>query len=182
MNAASFAPCREDRVFDRPLHLAGVLDNAADELNSTWFGYEWNDRTRCNCGIVARQVLQTDARGLKRALPPILDQGTFLPSWRAMTQTYCSDTGLPRNEVFARLLAAGLRPTDFAHLEDLANSEIIARMNATRRPNSPVIKSRKSDVIAYLRAWAEGIEEFRDEHKIANPDPVAECAHVTFCA
>jgi len=178
MSAASFAPSREDQVFDRPLHLAGVLDNAADELNSTWFGYEWNDRTRCNCGIVARQVLQTDARGLKRALPPILDQGTFLPSWRAMTQTYCSDTGLPRNEVFARLLEAGLRPVDFSHLEDLAHPEIIQRLNSTRRTNSPVIKSKKSDVIAYLRAWAEGIEEFQDQRKAANSESLIELAPI----
>ena len=178
MSAASFAPSREDQVFDRPLHLAGVLDNAADALNSTWFGYEWNDRTRCNCGIVARQVLQTDARGLKRALPPILDQGTFLPSWRAMTETYCSDTGLPRNEVFARLLTAGLRPVDFSHLEDLAHPEILQRMTAHRRTKASVLKSRKSDVIAYLRTWAEGIEEFQDETRIAIADSKSERAPV----
>jgi len=113
MNSASSAHSREDQVFDRPLHLAGVLDNAADELNRTWFGYEWNDRTRCNCGIVARQVLQTSAARLKQILPPIYDQGVFRPTWRSMTETYCSDSGLTRNEVFSHLLAAGLRVGDF---------------------------------------------------------------------
>jgi hypothetical protein len=162
MNASSAA---DVQVFDRPLHLAGVLDNAADELNRTWFGYEWNDRTRCNCGIVAAQVLQTNAAGLKRALPPIIDQGTFLPSWRAMTETYCSDSGLPRNEVFSRLLEAGLRPDDFSHLEELSHPQILTRMTGFRRTKAPVRKSRKTDVIAYLRTWAEGIEEFQELRK-----------------
>ena len=163
MRSESFASSREDQVFDRPLHLAGVLDNAADDLDRTWFGYEWNDRTRCNCGAVARQILQTNAAGLKQALPPIYDRGAFLPTWREMTQTYCADSALPRNEVFARLLAAGLRIDDFSHLEDLSHSQIVSRMAPYRKTKLPMIKSRKSDVIAYLRAWALGIEEFREK-------------------
>jgi hypothetical protein len=152
----------EPHVFDRPLHLAGVLDNAADELGHTWFGYEWNDRTRCNCGIVARQVLQTTPATLRKLLPPIYENGTFRPTWQSMTETYCSDTGLTRNEVFSRLLAAGLRPADFSHLEELSHPEILRGMVSHRRVGAPVRRSRKSDVIAYLRTWALGIEAFRD--------------------
>jgi hypothetical protein len=142
--------------------LAGVLDNAADELRRTWLGYEWNDRTRCNCGIVARQVMQTSAAELRKLLPPIFDQGAFRPTWVSMTEGYCSETGLTRNEVFARLFAAGLRFTDFAHLEELSHPRILARMEPHRRTDRVVLRSRKSDVIAYLRSWASGIEEFHD--------------------
>ncbi len=149
-------------VFDRPLHLAGVLDNAADELSRTWFGYEWNDRTRCNCGIVARQVLRTNAAQLRKLLPPIYADGVFRPTWRSMTEVCCSDTGLTQNEVFTQLFAAGLRVEDFPHLEDLSHPEIVARMTPYRRERSPVRRSRKSDVIAYLRGWAEGIEAHHD--------------------
>jgi hypothetical protein len=163
MTFAVTTPSREDHVFDRPLHLAGVLDNAADELNRTWFGYEWNDRTRCNCGVVARQVLQTSADRLKQILPPIYDQGVFRPTWRSMTETYCADSGLARNEVFIRLLAAGLHVEDFSHLEVLSHPAIVKRMIPYRRAKTSIVKSRKSDVIAYLRAWAMGIEEFQDE-------------------
>jgi hypothetical protein len=150
-------------VFDRPLHLAGILDNAADELKRTWFGYEWNDRTRCNCGVVARQVMQTTATQLKRLLPPIYENGVFRPTWSSMTAAYCPATGLTRHEVFSRLLSAGLQPSDFSHLEELADPEILARMAPHRQEKGPVAKSRKSDVIAYLRSWALGIEEFRDQ-------------------
>jgi hypothetical protein len=152
----------EDQVFDRPLHAAGVLDNAADELNRTWFGYEWNDRTRCNCGVVARQVMQTSATELRRLLPPIYEDGIFRPSWGAMTQAYCSDTGLSRNVVLSQLMAAGFRVGDFSHLENLSHPAILQRMISFRRGKGPVCRSRKSDVIAYLRAWAIGIEEFHD--------------------
>jgi hypothetical protein len=163
MANASSAPRREDQVFDRPLHLAGVLDNAADELSRTWFGYEWNDRTRCNCGIVARQVLQTTPARLKKILPPIIDeQGVFRPTWRAMTEPYCRDSGLTQHEVFSRLLEAGLRADDFSHLEELSHPEILHRMTPLRTAKTAVLRSRKTDVIAYLRTWALGIEEFRD--------------------
>jgi hypothetical protein len=151
-----------EQVFDRPLHLAGVLDNAADELNRTWFGYEWNDRTRCNCGVVARQVMQTSANELKRLLPPIYEDGVFRPTWGSMTKAYCSETGLSRNVVLSQLLAAGFRAEDFAHLEDLSHSSIVERMESYRKDKRAVCRSRKSDVIAYLRAWAMGIEEFHD--------------------
>lgn len=157
-----------DDVFNRPLHLAGVLDNAADELKRTWFGYEWNDRTRCNCGVVARQVMRTSAADLGRLLPPIYEQGVFRPTWSAMTETYCPDSGLTRNDVFARLLEAGLRPCDFSHLEELSHPAILARMEPLRRVKGPVRRSRKSDVIAYLRSWASGIEEFHDRGKHRN--------------
>ncbi len=160
---APSAPHREDRVFDRPLHLAGVLDNAADELQRTWFGYEWNDRTRCNCGVVARQIMRTTPAQLKRLLPPIYDEdGIFRPTWSSMTAAYCPATGLTRNEVFSRLLAVGLRPADFSHLEALSHEAILRRMAPARHGMAPVCRSKKSDVIAYLRAWAIGIEEFHD--------------------
>ena len=159
------ARSREDQVFDRPLHLAGILDNAADELNRTWLGYEWNDRTRCNCGIVARQVLQMSATRLKQILPPIYDQGVFRPTWQSMTENYCADSGLTRHEVFIRLFAAGLCSEDFSHLEELSHPEIVKRMTPLRKANTSVCRSRKSDVIAYLRTWAAGIEEFQDRKR-----------------
>ena len=161
INRASGQNCGE-QVFDRPLHLAGVLDNAADELNRTWFGYEWNDRTRCNCGVVARQVMQTSATELKKLLPPIYEDGIFRPTWGSMTKAYCPDTGLSRNVVFSQLMAAGFRPGDFSHLENLSHPEIQKRMASYRKKKGPIFRSRKSDVIAYLRAWAIAIEEARD--------------------
>jgi hypothetical protein len=152
----------ECQVFDRPLHLAGVLDDAADQLNRSWFGYEWNDRTRCNCGIVARTVLQTTPGKLKKLLPPIYENGVFRPTWQEMTKAYCSDTGMSRHEVFSRLLTAGLHAEDFSHLEELSHPEIVQGMAEYRKSDGPVRRSRKSDVIAYLRAWAMGIEVFHD--------------------
>jgi hypothetical protein len=153
----------EDQVYDRPLHLAGVLDNAADDLNRTWIGYEWNDRTRCNCGFVARQVIQAGPEKLRKMLPPIYHNGAFLPTWSSMTETYCADSGLTQNEVFSRLLTAGLRRSDFAHLENLSHPEILKRMAALGHNTSKIRRSRKSDVVAYLRAWATGVEKFRDQ-------------------
>jgi hypothetical protein len=100
--------------------------------------------------------------GVKKMLPPIYDNGVFRPSWASMTEAYCSDSGLTRNEVFARLLQAGFHAGDFVHLEDLAHPQIRARMEPHRRTHRPICRSRKSDVVAYLRGWAVGIEEFRD--------------------
>jgi hypothetical protein len=154
---------REDQVFDRPLHLAGILDNAADELTQTFlFGYDWNDRSRCNCGTVAKQVMQTTSPKLKKLLPPIYADGIFYPTWGSMTEKYCSVTGLSKNEVFQRLFTAGLIYSDFSHLEDLSHPAILERMGPYRKTTERVSRSRKSDVVAYLRAWAVGIEEFND--------------------
>ena len=153
-------------VFDRPLHLAGILDNAADDLERTWFGYDWNDRARCNCGFVARQVLNLGAKRLKRLLPPIYENGAFHPTWSSMSAVYCTETGLSRHEIFTHLLAAGLRSSDFAHLEELSQPEILRRVAAVRPNAKPVCRSRKTDVIAYLRSWAWGIESFRDREAV----------------
>jgi hypothetical protein len=165
----------DDRVFDRPLHLAGVLDNAADELGRTWFGYEWNDRTRCNCGIVACQILRSSPARLQKLLPPIYDGGVFRPTWKAMTETYCEETGMSRHEVFTPLLAAGLRSADFSHLEDLSHPAIVAHMAPFRRHKDAVQRARKADVVAYLRAWAIGIEAYCDAHR---PDRIIEAVRV----
>lgn len=151
-----------DDVFNRPLYLAGVLDNAADELKQTWFGYEWNDRTRCNCGVVARMILEASPARLKTLLPPIYENGIFCPTWETMTEIYCEDSGLARHEVFRTLLQAGLRRGDFSHLEQLSHPKIVARMEPHRRTKWAVLRSRKSDVIAYLRGWATGIEDYHD--------------------
>ena len=167
MNSRHSEQLDRDDVFNRPLYLAGVLDNAADELKQTWFGYEWNDRTRCNCGVVARQILQTNATKLSKLLPPIYENGILCPSWAAMTESHCPDTGLPQNEVFRALVAAGLRRGDFTHLEELSHPHIRASMEPLRQTRRPVSRSRKSDVIAYLRAWAAGIEIFHDHQKLA---------------
>jgi hypothetical protein len=156
-----------DDVFNRPLYVAGVLDNAADELKRTWFGYEWNDRTRCNCGIVAQQVTQTSATELRTLLPPIYENGVFCPTWASMTEIYCRDSGLEQNEVFRALLTAGLRREDFSHLERLSHPRIVARMEPFRSTKKAVRCSRKSDVIAYLRSWAIGIEECHDREQEA---------------
>jgi hypothetical protein len=106
--------------------------------------------------------MRTSAAELRKLLPPIFDQGAFRPTWASMTEGYCSETGLTRNEVFSRLFAAGLRVTDFSHLEELSHPRILARMDPYGRTKQPVSRSRKSDVVAYLRSWATGIEEFHD--------------------
>jgi hypothetical protein len=166
MSTHSTPESKREAVFDRPLYLSGVLDNAADQLSRTFLGYEWNDRTRCNCGIVAREVLQVSAPQLKKLLPPIYENGNFYPTWASMTDRYCSDSGLTQSEVFRRLILAGLRSVDFAHLEELSHPEILRRMNAP----PPVRRSSKTDVIAYLRAWAVGIEELHDPAQITKLD------------
>ncbi len=167
---------RRDDVFNRPLYLAGVLDNAADELKGIWFGYEWNDRTRCNCGVVARLILGTSATKLRHLLPPIYEGGAFCPTWAAMTEIHCPDTGLAQNEVFRALLNAGLRREDFTHLEKLSHPRVVARMKPHRRTKQVVCCSRKSDVIAYLRGWATGIEEFHDQKSGAESVTAAQLA------
>jgi hypothetical protein len=159
---SSLANSHEDQVFQRPLHLSGVLDNAADDLSRTFIGYDWNDRTRCNCGTVARQVLQVSAPQLKKLLPPIYEDGFFYQTWASLTGRYCPESGLSQNEVFRRLLSAGLQPGDFNHLEELSHPAILRRMESPRVGRKPVRRSHKADVIAYLRAWALGIEEFHD--------------------
>jgi hypothetical protein len=164
---------REDGVFNRSLHTAGVLDNAADELTRTWFGYDWNDRTRCNCGVVARQVMQASAVELKKLLPPIYEDGDFRSTWGTMTETYCPETGLSENVVFSELAKAGFRVSDFSHLEELSHPAILKRMACFRREKGPVCRSRKSDVIAYLRGWAVGIEEHHDRPAVESRSLVA---------
>lgn len=159
---SSAEPRTGGNVFDRPLHLAGILDNAADDLQATWLGYDWNDRARCNCGFVARQVMNTNSAGLRRLLPPIYENGSFWATWSSMSETYCTAAGLAHSEMFARLLAAGLQTGDFSHLENLSNRDILQRATSWRTSARPVSRSRKSDVVAYLRAWAWGIEEFHD--------------------
>ena len=86
-----------------------------------------------------------------------------------MSETYCTEAGLAHSEMFARLAAAGLHASDFSHLEDLSNRDVLQRAAAWRTSGRPVSRSRKSDAVAYLRAWAWGIEEFHDRVAVRTP-------------
>ena len=83
---------------------------------------------------------------------PALDEGAWEPEDRGA----CPSTGVPMDDVFARMFAAGLTPADIAHLERLSDARVRRRMGAN---TTDLPHASRENVIQYLEAWAGLLED-----------------------
>lgn len=109
--------------------------------------YQWGHMGACNCGFLAREVTKlTKAEIHTNALEKPGD-------WSEQLRDYCPSSGLPMDGIIDSLVAFGFKIDQLRHLERLSDPEILASMN------HPVLRHNvKSDVVKYLRAWANLVE------------------------
>jgi hypothetical protein len=165
------------------LRLISALRETARNLENPAVTYKWSHYAHCNCGHLVQTVTGLDAEGIQQralcregdwamqardhantiGLPawhprpdygdrPALDEG----AWEPENVGACVVTGTPLDLVFDQLEAIGLDATDIQHLERLSDPKIRRRLgtNAVDYPHH-----LRENTIAYLRAWADLLEE-----------------------
>lgn len=109
--------------------------------------YRWSNFANCNCGNLAQTVTDLSASEIHRAA---FQQGG---DWGEQAVEYCVNTGLPIHHIFDQMLRLGLSPHDFRRLERLSDAAVVARVGRRLR------HSHREDAVAYMRAWADLLEE-----------------------
>lgn len=161
------------------LQLISVLRQTALRLEDPSVTYRWSHFAHCNCGHLAQTITgleprEIQERALRREgdwaqqaerviftdLPdygdrPALDEGCYEPEPRE----HCTATGIPLDSVFAAMFELGLSREDIVHLERLSDP-LIRRRLGTNKTKYPF--SERANVVAYLRAWADLLEEQLD--------------------
>lgn len=83
---------------------------------------------------------------------PALDEG----AWEPEDVGACPVTGTPLDQVLEQMYALGLTAADVGHLERLTDREVRRRLG-THKEDFP--HHRRENVVAYLEAWADLLEE-----------------------
>lgn len=136
--------------------LIDLLRTTADRLESG-AQYMWGHAGKCNCGHLAQTATglsggEIHRRMLARAHLRELSRG----EWSEHSEAYCGDSGMDVEFIFEALLEVGLETRDLSHLEYLSDPAVLARLPAGHRP---LKRNDRDDAIAYLRAWADLMEE-----------------------
>ena len=112
--------------------------------------YEWGHMGSCNCGNLAQVVCKLD----KAAIHQFAMQGAG--DWSEQTLAYCRDSGLPFDIMVGELLNAGLDLKDLKNLEKLSDPKVLERFPFENRD---LKHNKREDVVAYMFAWADLMEE-----------------------
>ena len=75
--------------------------------------------------------------------------------WSEQTAEYCANSDLPLDLMVTKLLEKGLSTSDLQHLEKLSDPTILAHLPLGEKYLN---FNHKSDVVKYLKAWCELLE------------------------
>lgn len=164
-----------------------ALRRTAARLLDQGVTYRWGSFGYCNCGHlvqtitgmgpaeIQRRAMQSEGDWTGQAKEvlarpefdfgdrPALDEG----AWEPENVGACTVTGAPLDEIFARMVSLGLSADDVGHLERLSDPEVRRRLGTHKQS---FLHHRRANVVAYLQAWAELLEERLE----ANATPI-EC-------
>ncbi len=112
--------------------------------------YQWGHMGGCNCGNLAQELTKLDKDQIHRyAMQRHGD-------WNEQAEDYCETSQMPIDLLINELLNAGLMLEDLKHLERLDDRQVLLRFPLGER----FLKHNvRKDVIAYMNAWAELLEE-----------------------
>jgi hypothetical protein len=110
--------------------------------------YEWGHMGNCNCGNLAQVLLNISKTEIhKYAMERPGD-------WSEQLNDYCPTSGLHMDQLIFSLLQKGLSSQDLHELEYLKNKDVLAKLGKAHLQHN-----KREDVIAYLRAWADMLDE-----------------------
>ncbi len=131
------------------LALIDALQNTARKLETT-STYQWGHMGSCNCGYLAQEITRLSKENIhQRAMARHGD-------WSEQLNDYCPTSGLPLDDVISEMLAFGFDADELKHLERLSDPHVLRSLPANERN---LMHNNKSDVIKYLRAWANLLEQ-----------------------
>ena len=112
--------------------------------------YQWGHMGGCNCGNLAQQLTKLNKSQIHQyAMQRYGD-------WNEQVDDYCPTSQMPIDLLISEMVNAGLQLEDLKHLERLDDRRVLIRFPIENRFLKHNIRT---DVIAYMEAWAELLEE-----------------------
>lgn len=160
-----------------------ALRETASVLEHPSTRYLWSHFAHCNCGHLAQTLTKLAPKELYDAAfkrpgdwadqaaaadwgdRPALDEG----AWEPPDVGACGATGITLDVVFEQMLAAGLDREDVRHLERLSDPIVLRRLG---KNTTGLAHNVRDNVVAYLRAWADILEEELG-YDVSDPLPLA---------
>ena len=133
------------------VELVHALRATAARLSSGG-SYKWSHFGQCNCGNLAQTVTRLSPEQVYRAA------FARAGDWGEQAREFCPTSGYPIDFVLQRLFELGLEPEDVQHLERLSDDRVLRRVGTAQ-----LAHNRREDVIVYMQAWADLLEESRSE-------------------
>lgn len=131
------------------LKLIKALRGAAKQLEAGE-SYQWGHMGSCNCGHLAQQLTHYSRSEIHEyAMRKYGD-------WTEQVNDYCPTSGLTMDLLISELIDHGLSREDLKNLERLKDPEVRRRLGGEQ------IKLRhnfRPDVVKYMKAWADVLEE-----------------------
>lgn len=139
-------------------------------LENKTIEYNWGRYENCNCGIVTQGLLNMSPDDIQRHMTnnknSRLIPGAFF-GWSTQVQHFCSITGITNDKIFKSLFKVGLSTDDIIHLEYLSDKKILKRAKIWTFL-TPNYHKKKKNLIKYLRAWIDILEEESLQDEIIN--------------
>lgn len=136
------------------LAIVEVLRNTAKKLENS-NAYQWGHMGSCNCGYLAQEITQHSSADIhKRAMQKHGD-------WNEQLNDYCPTSGLLMDDLITAMLSFGFDSDDLKKLEKLSDTDVLRKLPSHKRYLS---QNSKNDVVLYLFAWANLLEERLLEH------------------
>ena len=110
--------------------------------------YQWGHMGSCNCGHLAQEITRVSKADIHSYA--LHSEG----SWTDQSRAYCSTSGLPMDLLISAMLDVGLALEDLEYLEKLSDPKVLNRLDHPR-----LRFNNREDVIVYMLAWAEILEE-----------------------
>jgi len=112
--------------------------------------YQWGHMGGCNCGNLAQELTKLNKNQIHQyAMQRHGD-------WNEQAEDYCSISQMPIDLLINEMLNAGLMLEDLKHLERLDDRQVLLRFPFEER----FLKQNvREDVIKYMNAWAELLED-----------------------
>jgi hypothetical protein len=166
------------------LRLVGALRETAARLEREDTIYRWSQLAHCNCGHLTQTITGLSPRDIHQAAArergdwaeqartiatafepdygsrPAIDEG----AWEPEDLGICPVSELGMSQIFAELTAWGLDARDVSALERLDDPEVRRRLGTH---TVDFLHSDRQNVVAYLNAWADLLEERLDERVAA---------------
>ena len=143
--------------------LIDALRVVADKVERDPDSYDWQSPVKCNCGLLARVLLNLDATGLYKAWKSL--NYTFY-TWTDLVEilsqfepgSECGATGLDMQQVYQILMASGLEPADFEQIEFLGQTTDKQFLKSDREFLEGWTFYKPEAVIYYFRELAKKLE------------------------
>lgn len=127
--------------------------------------YRWTHMGACNCGHLAQTITGRSPAEIHRLA--VQKAG----DWGEHAVDHCPASGYPIDHVLDQMLAVGLERSDVEHLERLSDPAVLRRFEIGDRALS---HRDRADVVRYMEAWADRLEERLEPSGVRRLPPVEE--------